>query len=228
MEDKKMLSQEAWEEKQARKLERYQELASRCKRESESVRASGDKIANMIPFGQPILIGHHSQRRHERDIERIHNSMRKSIELSEKSEYYQNKVDNLLNPRAISSDNPNAITLLEAKLDILLKKRESIKDRPHEAYELSNLSQNIRSVKLRIEHLKKLSQVEEKEWTFGENRVKIDPDENRVKVFFPGKPSEEIRTELKSNGFRWSPYNGCWQRQISRWSLDIAKKIAGG
>lgn len=33
-----------------------------------------------IPFGQPILLGHHSQRRHERALERSHAAMGKGVE----------------------------------------------------------------------------------------------------------------------------------------------------
>jgi hypothetical protein len=228
----------AWEEKQARKLERYQDLAKKNAEASVSSWKASDRAVEGIPFGQPILVGHHSENAHRRALKRCWDAMDRSVKEKEKAEYYENKVDNILNSNVISSDNPDAIDLLTEKLANLEAKREKIKAFNKEArknkteqvpsYSLTNLGQNIASVKKRIEHLKKLAQVEEKEWTFGDNRVKLDPDENRVKVFFPGKPSEEIRTNLKRNGFRWSPYNGCWQRQISRWALDIAKEIAGG
>lgn len=255
----------SYQEKQMAKLERYQELAIRTKRESESVRASGDRLANAIPFGQPILCGHHSEARHRRDIERIHNSMRKSIELSEKSEYYENKVNNILNPTSISSDDENAIPKLEAKklnLGTLrleykrinkefkktkdLNKIEMSEDLRKEAlthmriwgdvyngvpfpgYCLTNLGGNIRRITERIEHLKRLGQVKDSEVVVNGVIIKVDTTDNRVKLIFDGKPSEEIRNNLKSNGFRWSPYNMAWQRQISDWSIKLAKEIAGG
>jgi hypothetical protein len=46
-------------------------------------------------------------------------------------------------------------------------------------------------------------------------------------MIFPGKPSEEIRTELKRNGFRWSPMAGAWQRMPSTWAWTLAREIAG-
>jgi hypothetical protein len=49
----------------------------------------------MIPMGQPILRGHHSERRHRRDLDRIDSRMRKSIEESRKSEYCAHKADSL-------------------------------------------------------------------------------------------------------------------------------------
>ena len=50
-------------------------------READASRASGaaDRIAGMIPLGQPILVGHHSEGRARRDQERIHNNTRKAI-----------------------------------------------------------------------------------------------------------------------------------------------------
>lgn len=57
-----------------------------------------------------------------------------------------------------------------------------------------------------------------------QNGVKVveNVEENRLQVFFPGKPDEETRTKIKRAGFRWSPTNGCWQAYLtnnSRWNL---------
>jgi hypothetical protein len=39
--------------------------------------------------------------------------------------------------------------------------------------------------------------------------------ENRIAVIFPGKPSEAIRSIMKSSGFRWSPRLGAWVRMLN-------------
>ncbi len=41
--------------------------------------------ASRIPFGQPILVGHHSEGRHRRDLDRIHNDYGKAFAEYEKS-----------------------------------------------------------------------------------------------------------------------------------------------
>ena len=37
----------------------------------------------------------------------------------------------------------------------------------------------------------------------------------RLQLIFEGKPELEMRTLLKSKGFKWSPLNNCWQRQLT-------------
>jgi hypothetical protein len=40
-------------------------------------------------------------------------------------------------------------------------------------------------------------------------------EENRLQLSFEGKPEEAIRTILKKNGYKWSPRNSVWQRQLT-------------
>ena len=52
-------------------------------------------------------------------------------------------------------------------------------------------------------------------------------EENRLQLFYPGKPSEGVRTKLKHNGFRWSPTTGAWQRRLNnnaRWAAENVLK----
>jgi len=217
-----------YQEKQDLKLERYQELQSKAERESQEAYNNSTRLSEAIPFGQPILIGHHSEKRHRRDIERIHNNMDKSIELKEKSEHYKNKINNILNPNSISSDNPESLNLLKEKLKSLEEKRikaKELKNNEIPSWFFSNLSQNIRSVKERLKQLEALKEIPETEKTINGITIKTDKEENRVKLFFPSIPSEEIRIRLKQNGFKWSPLNKAWQRQLNNRALYVAEEI---
>lgn len=226
-----------WEEKQIMKAERYQELAMKAHKEAMAERSRSDRIADMIPLGQPILVGHHSEGRHRRDLERIHNGMTKSIEATEKAEYYENKANNALDTRVISSDDPDAIKKLREKLVCLEKQRTEYKEynkkarkegtEQLESWRLSNLSGNIKNVRDRIDYLERQSKIQDSEENINGVLLKINKEENRVQLVFPGIPEETIRSKLKSNGFHWSPYNGCWQRQLSDWAVYIAKDILG-
>ena len=225
-----------YKEKQQEKLERYQELAEKAKEKSEDHYETAHRIADVIPLGQPILVGHHSEKRHRRDLDRIHNNHRKSIEEAEKAKYYKNKAQNIINPKQISSDDPEAIQKLQEKLKEMEKERENIKkenkearklkEKPlHPSFVLRNLSANIRRVKERIEYLTELDSIEQEETTLNNITLVINKELNRVQLFFPGKPSLQTRNNLKANGFRWSPRNRAWQRMISDYAISAATEI---
>jgi phospholipid N-methyltransferase len=75
-------------EERAERFETYQEKRAG---EAERTHSAVSQIADAIPFGQPILVGHHSERRARKDAERIENGMRKSIKLWETSQYWKNR-----------------------------------------------------------------------------------------------------------------------------------------
>ncbi len=54
-------------------------------------------------------------------------------------------------------------------------------------------------------------------------RIEHDNEECRWNIFFPGKPSNEIRTLLKSNGFKWSPSRNAWTRFSKNFSQERIK-----
>lgn len=53
--------------------------AARKQGDSQAAHERVDAIAGMIPLGQPILVGHHSEGRHRRNLDRIDRGMRQSI-----------------------------------------------------------------------------------------------------------------------------------------------------
>ena len=47
-----------------------------------------------------------------------------------------------------------------------------------------------------------------------------------MQLRFDEKPDADVREELKSYGFHWSPSAGVWQRQLSTHVFEVADKIA--
>lgn len=83
------------------------------------------------------------------------------------------------------------------------------------AYLLSNNSANIRRLEERIKSLQatKSKGTQESENQFF--KVVENTENMRLQLFFEGKPEPEVREVLKSNGFKWAPSQGAWQRQLT-------------
>ena len=60
--------------------ERLDARAERWEGKAEASRAASDRLTENIPFGQPILVGHHSEKRHRRTLERAQNLMFRSVD----------------------------------------------------------------------------------------------------------------------------------------------------
>lgn len=97
---------------------------------------------------------------------------------------------------------------------------------PFESYQMSNNNANIKRTKERLKELIEKS-FDETTTLYDENDIQVidNVEENRVQVFFPGKPSAEIRKKLSSSGFNFSRTNGAWQRKRSSWASQIALDI---
>lgn len=117
-----------FEERKENRLEAFQRLASSNEKLSFSSWEHSNKLADMIPFGQPILVRHHSEKGHRAHIKKIDNAMRKSVEASRKAEYYAERANAIENSNAISSDDPNCIEKLETKLKGLEATQELMKE----------------------------------------------------------------------------------------------------
>jgi hypothetical protein len=95
-------------------------------------------------------------------------------------------------------------------------------------FTLTNNGAEIRRCKKRIESIGKAQALPAVEVeTESGIRLEDSPAENRIRIFFPGKPDEAVRTAMKQHGFRWSPTIGAWQAYRNHGSLQHARKVAG-
>jgi hypothetical protein len=254
-----------YEEKRQNRILAYQELAKKFKKQSEELCNQSINDLKHIPAGQPILVGHHSEKRHRRDLEKSDNKMRKSIELAKKAEYYEEKAKSALCNASISSDDPNAIEKLQEQLKDRKDAQEKMKtankivkskklqevekiEKLQEIgipekyglillqpdfcgrfgfppYKLSNNNAGIKRIENRIKTLEAAAQRETKEEIIKGVTCVHNTEDNRLQLFFDGKPEFEVRKSLKRFGFRWSNYNGCWQRQLTNNALWSARSF---
>jgi hypothetical protein len=104
-------------ERLERKIERRENWAQSAKTRADHAFARVESIASQIPLGQPILVGHHSERRARRDAERIHNGMARGVEAAKLADHHLSKADGLARQldRSIFSDDADAIEALEKR-----------------------------------------------------------------------------------------------------------------
>lgn len=275
---------------------RVDRLESRAEKAEQEASAGIQQARRMLDAqnGTPVLPGHHSEKRHLRDNERIDSLYRRGFEKFQKAEKLQRRADAAQSNRSVSSDDPAAVLKLKEKLAGLethqseMKRlnalvRKVIGPKPktetrqiggtvaelnavvaerearhklqkaryatlapelaklagisetqalalltpdfagrigYADYMLTNSGSEIRRLKQRIEDLQQQAQRRVAEppvqsETHGDVEIVRDLDDNRLRLVFPGKPSREIITCLKSNGFHWSPSNKAWQRQLN-------------
>lgn len=73
------------------RAERFSSYRENRANDAESARNAVSAIASGIPFGQPILIGHHSEKRARKDAERIENGMRRAVQMWETADYWKRR-----------------------------------------------------------------------------------------------------------------------------------------
>mgnify|MGYP005788266335 FL=1 len=82
-------------------------------------------------------------------------------------------------------------------------------------FALSNNNANIHRIEERLAHLKAVKSKGSFEREYSNFKVVENTGAMRYQIIFDGKPDAEIRSLLKSNGFKWAPSQGAWQRQIT-------------
>lgn len=112
-----------YEEKRAARIDRLHARADGLAAEGERRLAGARKIADGIPFGQPILVGHHSERHARRDAERIRTGFTKGFGLLDDARDAERRAKAAKTSTAISSDDPNAPERLRAKADGIAAER---------------------------------------------------------------------------------------------------------
>ena len=243
-----------FEERRRQRIDRYTNRSIRA--HSDAQRAFEHSAAiRHIPAGQPILVGHYSERRHA--LDKSHNAMVMGLE--KKAEYYQARARAAERNTAIFSDDPDAGEKLVEKIERLKKRQELMKaanlfvrKNNVEAllnlgfsesqvselvkpdfmgrmgfpdYVLTNNSANIRRLEKRLKEIRNLESATTLDITINDIRIVDNVEANRTQIFFPNIPSISVRAALKRSGFRWSPSEGAWQRHLSPTARFLAEKI---
>lgn len=78
-------------ERAEERAERFEELSDKREQDAQRTYDHVTKIADAIPLGQPILVGHHSERMARKHAEKIKDGMSKAVSMWETSKYWEDR-----------------------------------------------------------------------------------------------------------------------------------------
>jgi transcription elongation GreA/GreB family factor len=111
------------EEKAEARAERFADYAGNAASRSASLSDSAHRMGDAIPFGQPILVGHHSEGRDRRYRERMDNKMRKSFAESDRASHWAGREQAAASYKAFRNDPPRTLRRID-KLEAQLRRVE--------------------------------------------------------------------------------------------------------
>jgi hypothetical protein len=106
----------SYEQKRAERIERLRARAESKRAAGEAAIDRSRERLSRIPFGQPILVGHHSERRHRSDLAKSDRDMRHGVEAMNEASELERRARAAEQSRAVSSDDPDAVDKLRSKL----------------------------------------------------------------------------------------------------------------
>lgn len=119
------------QERAKNKAERLQGYAANAEKRSSQYYEASNEGKDFLVLGEPIKIGHHSEKRHRALIERNWERMRKSVNESEKAEEYNRRAEFWeAKSSVINLSMPESLGYFEFKLEEAKKKHKLLKDNP--------------------------------------------------------------------------------------------------
>jgi hypothetical protein len=143
-----------------RKAEKLQNAAINADNKSDAYFQTSHKITENIPMGQPILVGHHSEQRHRRDLDKSWNAMSKCVELSKKSDAYESRAKYWSKKASIINlSMPESIEFYEFELEKAKANHEGLKngsiERRH-SFSLTYAKKEVNELQKKVDLAKRL------------------------------------------------------------------------
>jgi len=111
-----------------KKAERYQKWAFSAENKSNELWEASHEGKDFLSLGEPIKVGHHSEKRHRALIERNHNRMGKSIEQTKIAEQHESKAEYWKRKaKDINLSMPESIEYYEYKVEETKEYHEGLK-----------------------------------------------------------------------------------------------------
>lgn len=143
-----------------RKAEKYSDYASKNIAKSNEKWEQSQEGKEFLSLGEPIKVGHHSEKRHRALLERNERRMAKAVEFENKAkeqiakaEYWENKANE------ITLAMPESLDYFKFKLEQAELHHKDLKDNPQKrkhSYELTYAKKAVNELKKKVEIAEKL------------------------------------------------------------------------
>lgn len=148
------------QERAKRRAEKYKEWSLKAEDKSQQYYEASQEGRDFLSLGEPIKVGHHSEKRHRALIERNWNRMGKSIEMSEKAQDHLSKAEYWKSKEnEINLSIPESLEYFEYKLEEAKEYHEGLKSgrykREH-SYSLTYAKKSVNELTKKLELAKKL------------------------------------------------------------------------
>lgn len=143
-----------------RKAERYNNAAANHMRKSTHYMEAANEGKDFLSLGEPIKVGHHSEKRHRALLERNWNRMGKSVDFAEKAEAAESKAEYWANKaEEITLAMPESLEYFSDRLETAIEYHAGLKngsiERDH-SYSLAYASKDVKELKKKVEIAKLL------------------------------------------------------------------------
>ena len=119
------------QERAKAKAEKYQNWANSAEQKSNQYFEASQEGKDFLSLGEPIKVGHHSEKRHRALIERNWNRIGKSVEFSEKAESHESKAEYWAKKtNTINLSMPESVEFYEYKVEEAKMTHEFYKQNP--------------------------------------------------------------------------------------------------
>ena len=143
-----------------KRLEKLEGYAGNADVKSNEAWEASHEGRDFLALGEPIKVGHHSERRHRALIERNHNRMSKSVELADKAQAYRDRAAYwAARTDIVNLSMPESIEYFEFKLEEALMNQEGMKngtiERSH-SFSLAYATKEVKTMRENLELAKRL------------------------------------------------------------------------
>jgi len=143
-----------------RKAKKLESASLNAEKKSTDYWKASNKDSDFLSLGEPIKIGHHSEKRHRKLFEQANNNMSKSVEFSKKAEEYESRVAYWEDKaKTINLSMPESLEYYEFELVRAEMKHEGLKSgeiKKEHSYSLTYAKKNLNEMKKNMDLAKRL------------------------------------------------------------------------